>query len=118
MNYTRTFVFTAALQNDLETIKMACQEVSTSTKLQELLHLVFELGRFINHGSHRAKVTGVRVSTLPKLAQMRTNQPAGKQTPTLLHFIVRFIRRRGREELLTLAQDLKQCKRAARNCWQ
>jgi hypothetical protein len=98
------------LKNDLETIRMACAEVSTSVKLQELLQLVLEIGNFLNHGTRRAGTHGVRVGTLQKLGQMKSNQPA--QARTLLHFIVRFAREHGKTELLSLVQDLPQCKKA------
>ena len=55
------------IRPDIRSIKIACQELRRSDKMVKLLELVLYLGNFLNAGTFRGNMDGVKVDMLPKV---------------------------------------------------
>lgn len=78
---------TADLEESMRKITTACHKLKQSTSIVAILHTVLAVSNFLNHGSARGGVKGVKVSALLKLKQTKTT--ASDPHQHLLHFVVR-----------------------------
>ena len=78
----------------LETVGVACAQLSRSTALESLLALVLAAGNALNEGTARGAARGLKLSSLSKLADVKsmakrgTRVAGGGGAPTLLSMLV------------------------------
>ena len=63
--------FSAKLEEirpEIRNVKMACQELKRSEKMVKLLELILYLGNFLNAGTFRGNMDGVKLDMLPKVS--------------------------------------------------
>ncbi|KAI3630893.1 hypothetical protein MIR68_012328 [Amoeboaphelidium protococcarum] len=63
----------AELTKQLQTILSASKEITDSPKLRRLLEIVLWIGNFMNSNSFKGNAFGFKVTTIGKLADIRTN---------------------------------------------
>ena len=75
------------LGGSIDAIAAAVKGAKQSKSLEKILSTVLACSNFLNHGSARANVAGVKVSSLRKLAQTRCTKSDHHQD--LLAFVVK-----------------------------
>ncbi|CAG0925627.1 unnamed protein product, partial [Notodromas monacha] len=90
------------LKSQLETVEKACKAVLDAKKLTQFLLLILETGNYMNSGSYAGNAAGFKLSSLPKLTEIKAN--SGRIT--LLHYIVSEVQRRD-PGLLSFPNDLE-----------
>ncbi|CAG0923135.1 unnamed protein product, partial [Notodromas monacha] len=90
------------LKSQLETVEKACEAVLDAKKLTQFLLLILETGNYMNSGSYAGNAAGFKLSSLPKLTEIKAN--SGRIT--LLHYIVSEVQRRD-PGLLSFPNDLE-----------
>ena len=75
------------LRDMLDVVMDACGQVKSNGGFKKLLLVVLSISNFMNHGSFRGSASGFKLSTLSKIANMRTNKAT--ETKTMLHYIAR-----------------------------
>jgi len=97
----------------IEILRKASKEVSSSTKLPQLLELVLELGNFINENTPRGNIFGFKLPSLLKMAETKTTD----NLTTLLQYLVRVLEKSA-PPLLQIATELGGCESASRQSLQ
>ena len=73
------------IAGSLEKVKDFIDSILKNEGLKRALGTILMIGNFINHGNFRGAAEGFEISTLEKLAQLRTTKP--KECQSLLHFL-------------------------------
>ena len=73
------------IAGSLEKVKDFIDSILENEGLKRALGTILMIGNFINHGNFRGAAEGFEISTLEKLAQLRTTKP--KECQSLLHFL-------------------------------
>ncbi|XP_040568629.1 uncharacterized protein form3 isoform X3 [Lepeophtheirus salmonis] len=73
----------AYLEPSIEAMISSCENVTTNQKLQDLLYMVLQAGNFLNSGGYAGNAAGMKLSSLQKLSDIRSNKPG----LTLLHYV-------------------------------
>ena len=73
------------IAGSLEKVKDFVDSVLENEGLKRALGTILMIGNFINHGNFRGAAEGFEISSLEKLAQLRTAKP--KECQSLLHFV-------------------------------
>jgi hypothetical protein len=55
------------IRPEIRNIKIACQELRRSDKMVKMLELILYLGNFLNAGTFRGNMDGVKMDMLPKV---------------------------------------------------
>jgi hypothetical protein len=76
-----------SLRADTETIISAIEEIMTSNAFHSVLALILAIGNFLN--GEKKQALGIRISSLAKLAQVKTTQSDGDSN-NLLEYIVSY----------------------------
>merc|ERR1719297_690280 len=89
------------LEPSIEAMLTAGEELMTSPKLQNLLYMVLVAGNFLNSGGYAGNAAGMKISSLHKLTDIRSNKPG----MNLLHYVAQQAEQT-QPELLTAVEDL------------
>lgn len=89
------------LEPSIESMLAAGQELLTSQKLQSLLYLVLKAGNFMNSGGYAGNAAGMKISSLHKLTDIRSNKPGMH----LLHYVAGQVEV-AQPDLLSITDDL------------
>jgi len=89
------------LEPSIESMLAAGQELLTSQKLQSLLYLVLKAGNFLNSGGYAGNAAGMKISSLHKLTDIRSNKPG----LNLLHYVAGQVEAT-QYDLLSITDDL------------
>merc|ERR1719412_3382460 len=89
------------LDPSIEAMLTAGEELMANQKLQNLLYMVLVAGNFLNSGGYAGNAAGMKISSLHKLTDIRSNRPG----LNLLQYIVGQIEAT-QPDLLTLTEDL------------
>ena len=73
------------LANHINTVRDACKQVATSSKLRQVLQIVLSVGNYLNGASMRGGAFGFKLSDLEKLKQVRS----ADLSSTLLHYVAK-----------------------------
>ncbi len=76
-------------------------ELTTNSKLQDLFYMVLMAGNFLNSGGYAGDAAGMKISSLHKLSDIRSNKPG----LNLLHYVA-LQAEESSPELLSLPEDL------------
>merc|ERR1719468_792842 len=79
----------------------SAEELMISQKLQDLFYMVLMAGNFLNSGGYAGNAAGMKISSLHKLTDIRSNKPG----LTMLHYVASQAEK-SNPELLTLPEDL------------
>jgi len=90
-----------AMQEQVETVMKAVNQMQTSEKFMRVLEIVLALGNYLNGSTPRGGLYGFKLDGLLKLATVKSLN--NKQT--LMHYVVRWIEN-NEPELLTIGQQL------------
>lgn len=71
------------LEPSIEAMLSVGEELMTSPKLQNLLYMVLVAGNFLNSGGYAGNAAGMKISSLHKLTDIRSNKPG----MNLLHYV-------------------------------
>ena len=95
-----------ALNEELVSLKDACQQVQTSQALKHLLQLVLALGNHLNGTSNRGGAYGFKLNDLAKLVQVKSTDAS----TTLLHYTAKLMHAEADDahNLQALSQQLSQ----------
>merc|ERR1719347_993406 len=89
------------LEPSIEAMLSMGEELIASQKLQNLLYMVLVAGNFLNSGGYAGNAAGMKISSLHKLTDIRSNKPG----MNLLHYVAGQVEQT-QPELLTLVDDL------------
>merc|ERR1719216_329760 len=89
------------LEPSIEAMLTAGEELMSNPKLQNLLYMVLVAGNFLNSGGYAGNAAGMKISSLHKLTDIRSNKPG----LNLLHYVA-LQAESGSPDLLTLPDDL------------
>merc|ERR1719410_966081 len=89
------------LEPSLESMLTAGEELMSNPKLQNLLYMVLVAGNFLNSGGYAGNAAGMKISSLHKLTDIRSNKPG----MNLMHYVAQQAEQT-QPELLTLVEDL------------
>jgi hypothetical protein len=103
-----------SLQNDTTTVEQACDELSNSVRLRQMLGIVLNVGNRLNTAgvSGKRKAGAFTLDSLLKLSQAK----AFDKKTTFLHYIVLVVQRNN-ELLLRFKDDLPTMMKADRIYW-
>merc|ERR1712062_27740 len=85
----------------IEAMLRSGEELMSSHKLQDLFYMVLMAGNFLNSGGYAGNAAGMKISSLHKLTDIRSNRPG----LNLLHYVA-LQAESGCPELLSLPDDL------------
>jgi hypothetical protein len=91
----------AYLEPSIEAMLSAGDELTTNSKLQDLFYMVLMAGNFMNSGGYAGNAAGMKLSSLHKLSDIRSNKPG----MNLLHYVA-MQAEDANPDLLTLPEDL------------
>ncbi|XP_064609571.1 LOW QUALITY PROTEIN: inverted formin-2-like [Liolophura sinensis] len=97
------------LKSSLKAQTEACQEILENVSLAKFLHLILDVGNFLNHDKFNGNACGFKLETLARLNHVRSNVP----NKTLLHFIVKMSEDRD-DTILQFLNDLSHLEKASR----
>jgi len=97
------------LEPSIEAMLSAGEELMNSPKLQTLLYMVLVAGNFLNSGGYAGDAAGMKISSLQKLTDIRSNKPG----MNLLHYVAGQVQQ-FQPELLTIVDDLAVLEDASR----
>jgi len=89
------------LEPSIEAMLSAGEELMANPKLQNLLYMVLVAGNFLNSGGYAGNAAGMKISSLHKLTDIRSNRPG----LNLLQYIVGQIEAT-QPDLLSVVDDL------------
>merc|ERR1712045_888323 len=89
------------LAPSIEAMLRSGEELMSSQKLQDLFYMVLMAGNFLNSGGYAGNAAGMKISSLHKLSDIRSNRPG----LNLLHYVALQVES-GCPELLSLPDDL------------
>merc|ERR1719232_997045 len=97
------------LEPSIEAMLTAGEELMNNPKLQNLLYMVLVAGNFLNSGGYAGNAAGMKISSLHKLTDIRSNKPG----MNLLHYVAQQVEQT-QPELLTIVDDLAVLEEASR----
>ncbi|GAA6056774.1 hypothetical protein JCM3770_006127 [Rhodotorula araucariae] len=100
------------LRPDLAILRAASDELRSSKRFQTLLKTVLAIGNTLNGGTFRGGAAGFSLDSLLKLQDVRAASPS-VATPTLLHYLVRVVRRQN-PSLLSFLEEIPHVEAASR----
>merc|ERR1712106_1080796 len=71
------------LEPSIEAMLTAGEELMNNPKLQNLLYMVLVAGNFLNSGGYAGNAAGMKISSLHKLSDIRSNKPG----MNMLHYV-------------------------------
>merc|ERR550534_2793587 len=89
------------LEPSIEAMLTAGEELMSNPRLQNLLYMVLVAGNFLNSGGYAGNAAGMKISSLTKLSDIRSNKPG----MNLLHYVAQQIEAT-QPDLLTVVDDL------------
>jgi len=89
------------LEPSLEAMLTAGEELMSNPKLQNLLYMVLVAGNFLNSGGYAGGAAGMKISSLHKLTDIRSNKPG----MNLLHYVAQQAETQ-QPDLLSVVEDL------------
>jgi len=89
------------LEPSIEAMLSMGEELMASQKLQNLLYMVLVAGNFLNSGGYAGNAAGMKISSLHKLTDIRSNKPG----MNMLHYVAGQVEQT-QPDLLTLVDDL------------
>jgi len=89
------------LEPSIEAMLTAGEELMSNPKLQNLLYLMLVAGNFLNSGGYAGDAAGMKISSLHKLTDIRSNKPG----MNLLHYVAQQAEQT-QPELLSVVEDL------------
>merc|ERR1719331_33501 len=89
------------LEPSIEAMLTAGEELMANQKLQNLLYMVLVAGNFLNSGGYAGNAAGMKISSLHKLTDIRSNKPS----LTMLHYVATLAEKTN-ADLLTIPEDL------------
>merc|ERR1719225_679902 len=89
------------LEFSQEAMLEAGKELMTCQKLQDLFYMVLMAGNFLNSGGYAGNAAGMKISSLHKLTDIRSNKPG----LTMLHYVASQAEK-SNPELLSLPDEL------------
>jgi len=90
------------LDPSIEAMLTAGEELMANQKLQNLLYMVLVAGNFLNSGGYAGNAAGMKISSLHKLTDIRSNRPG----LNLLQYIAGQVES-SQPELLSVVEDLE-----------
>jgi len=99
----------AALQTEIHILRTACKEVKESKSFVALLEIMLAIGNYVNGSTQRGGAFGFKLSSIPKMLELRQNDSKG----TLMHYIVVFVEKKN-AALLEFANEMPTLPAAAR----
>jgi len=90
------------LEPSIEAMLTAGEELMANQKLQNLLYMVLVAGNFLNSGGYAGNAAGMKISSLHKLTDIRSNRPG----LNLLQYIAGQVEA-SQPELLSVVEDLE-----------
>ncbi|XP_035228652.1 uncharacterized protein LOC118200800 [Stegodyphus dumicola] len=97
------------LENSIETIRCAVQELEECRKLHEILYMVLVAGNFLNAGGYGGNAAGFKMLSLLKLTDIRANKPS----VTLIHYVAEQVTKK-RPDLLTFIDEVQNLEEASK----
>eukprot|EP00092_Neocalanus_flemingeri_P032005 GFUD01034784.1.p1 GENE.GFUD01034784.1~~GFUD01034784.1.p1 ORF type:complete len:1576 (+),score=438.20 GFUD01034784.1:631-4728(+) len=97
------------LEPSIEAMLTAGEELMNNPKLQNLLYMVLVAGNFLNSGGYAGNAAGMKISSLHKLTDIRSNKPG----MNLLHYVAGQVEQT-QPELLSIVEDLAVLEEASR----
>ncbi|CAL1291890.1 unnamed protein product [Larinioides sclopetarius] len=97
------------LENSIETIRCAAQELEECRKLHEVLYRVLVAGNFLNAGGYAGNAAGFKMLSLLKLTDIRANKPS----VTLIHYVAEEILKK-RPDLLEFPHEIQNLEEASK----
>merc|ERR1712106_1058882 len=97
------------LEPSIEAMLSMGEELMASQKLQNLLYMVLVAGNFLNSGGYAGNAAGMKISSLHKLSDIRSNKPG----MNLLHYVAGQVEQT-QPELLSIVDDLAVLEEASR----
>lgn len=105
------------LKPDVQTVRMAVDEIRKSDKLRMVLKHILFFGNILNNKTFRGEARGFSLADLPKLRETRASVPGNQAqalaTPTLLHYLVKALNRED-ESLVGFLDTCEHVEAAAR----
>lgn len=98
------------LEPSIEAMLTAGEELMSNPKLQNLLYLMLVAGNFLNSGGYAGNAAGMKISSLHKLTDIRSNKPG----MNLLHYVAQQAEQT-QPELLSVVEDLAVLEEASKN---
>merc|ERR550534_2539536 len=98
------------LEPSIEAMLTAGEELMSNPRLQNLLYMVLVAGNFLNSGGYAGNAAGMKISSLTKLSDIRSNKPG----MNLLHYVAQQIEAT-QPDLLTVVDDLAVLEEASKN---
>jgi len=89
------------LEPSIEAMLTAGEELMSNPKLQNLLYMVLVAGNFLNSGGYAGNAAGMKISSLHKLTDIRSNKPG----MNLMHYVAQQAEQT-QPELLAVVEDL------------
>ncbi|GIY38474.1 FH2 domain-containing protein 1, partial [Caerostris extrusa] len=97
------------LENSIETIRCAAQELEECKKLHEVLYMVLVAGNFLNAGGYAGNAAGFKMLSLLKLTDIRANKPS----MTLIHYVAEQVFKK-RPDLLEFPEEIQNLEEASK----
>ncbi|GBM76263.1 FH2 domain-containing protein 1, partial [Araneus ventricosus] len=97
------------LENSIETIRCAAQELEECRKLHEVLYRVLVAGNFLNAGGYAGNAAGFKMLSLLKLTDIRANKPS----VTLIHYVAEEVLKK-RPDLLEFPKEIQNLEEASK----
>ncbi|XP_055934195.1 inverted formin-2-like isoform X1 [Argiope bruennichi] len=97
------------LENSIETIRCAAQELEECRKLHEILYRVLVAGNFLNAGGYAGNAAGFKMLSLLKLTDIRANKPS----VTLIHYVAEEVLKK-RPDLLEFPDEIRNLEEASK----
>ncbi|PRD29069.1 UNVERIFIED_CONTAM: Fhdc1 [Trichonephila clavipes] len=97
------------LENSIETIRCAAQELEECRKLHEVLYMVLVAGNFLNAGGYAGNAAGFKMLSLLKLTDIRANKPS----MTLIHYVAEQVLKK-RPDLLEFPEEIQNLEEASK----
>ncbi|KAJ3430247.1 protein diaphanous [Anaeramoeba flamelloides] len=72
-----------------ENVLLACKELRSSKSLKTTLSVILAIGNYLNGGTFRGGASGFKLSSLPKLYNVKGNNV---DSPNLLHYLGHFLK--------------------------
>ena len=71
------------LEPSIDAMLQGGEDLMSSPKLQDLFYMVLMAGNFLNSGGYAGNAAGMKISSLKKLSDTRSNKPG----LTMLHYV-------------------------------
>ena len=81
------------IKPEIALLRGAYEELKSCQQLKRILAAVLAIGNALNGGTFRGSAMGFKLEDLSKLRDTRSNSSREVASPTLLHFIVRALKR-------------------------